>query len=59
MIFVMERTFLSWKGQYCFVGEIAVKRLGGERNYQNKKGNIIFFEEDNHHGKSTYILLSV
>ena len=27
MIFVMERTFLSWKGQYCFVGEIAVKRL--------------------------------
>ena len=27
MIFVMERTFLSWKGQYYFVGEIAVKRL--------------------------------
>ena len=26
MIFVMERTFLSWKGHYCFVGEIAVNK---------------------------------
>ena len=26
MIFVMERTFLSWKGQYCFAGEIAVNK---------------------------------
>ena len=26
MIFVKEGTFLSWKGQYCFVGEIAVNK---------------------------------
>ena len=26
MIFVMERTLLSWRGQYCFVGEIAVNK---------------------------------
>ena len=26
MIFVMQRTFLSWTGQYCFVGEIAVNK---------------------------------
>ena len=26
VIFVMERTFLSWRGQYCFVGEIDVNK---------------------------------
>ncbi|KAK2570904.1 Transmembrane protein 135 [Acropora cervicornis] len=38
MIFVMERTFLSWKRQYCFVGEIAVKRLVPDAIYRGSGG---------------------